>query len=406
MIDVMQSSGKRLKVIVMSPAYNEAENIAKVIKGVPREIRGVGEVKVMVIDDHSSDGTAMVAKNAGADYVFRQKQRSGLGATFKKGIDIALRLGADIIVNIDGDGQFNSKDIPKLIAPILENEADMVTCSRFLQPEMTKNMPWSKRWGNKRFSNLISRITGEKFSDTQCGFRAYSREAALRLNLKGKFTYTQEVFIDLVEKGMRIKEVPCEVQYFENRKSVISSKSFTGLVKGYGFKSLGIIAKTTRDTQPLTFFGMPALMVFILGFIGGAYSFVYWLIYSATTPIRTLFNVSVFFMIFGVALGILAMVADMLKTIKGTQDELLYRLKRNEVDQSHAMKTLNGHVEKVNGTMKKLNGSMEEIKKNGNGFADKNDKENEVEMFAEGKDEKSVGYYAGLNAHKRRMKER
>ena len=186
MIDVMQSSGKRLKVIVMSPAYNEAENIAKVIKGVPREIRGVGEVKVMVIDDHSSDGTAMVAKNAGADYVFRQKQRSGLGATFKKGIDIALRLGADIIVNIDGDGQFNSKDIPKLIAPILENEADMVTCSRFLQPEMTKNMPWSKRWGNKRFSNLISRITGEKFSDTQCGVRAFSRGAALRLKLKGE----------------------------------------------------------------------------------------------------------------------------------------------------------------------------------------------------------------------------
>lgn len=356
MINVMHSSSKNAKVVVMIPAYNEAANIGRVIQAVPREIEGVENVRVMVMDDHSSDNTAEVAREAGADYVFRQKRNSGLGANFKKGVDIALGMGADVIVNIDGDGQFNARDIPKLIKPILDNEADMVTCSRFIDTSMTKNMPWAKRWGNKRFSNLISKITGEKFTDTQCGFRAYSREAGLKLNLKGKFTYTQEVFIDLVEKGMRIKEVACEVQYFEGRKSAISQNTFTGLVKGYGFKSLGIIAKTTRDTQPLTFFGLPAAIIFLLGFLGGGYSFVYWLIYSATTPVRTLFNVSVFFMIFGAALGILAMIADMMKTIKGTQDEILYRLKKNEVDQSKALEVIDTKVERVTGAVRKLNG--------------------------------------------------
>lgn len=374
MINVMQGGSKKLKVIVMIPAYNEAQTIAKVIHAVPREISGVESVKVMVMDDHSTDNTSEVAKEAGADYIFRQKQNSGLGVNFKKGVEVALKLGADIIVNIDGDGQFNAQDIPKLILPIMNNEADMVTCSRFINPEMTKNMPWAKRWGNKRFSNLISDITGEKFTDTQCGFRAYSREAGLRLNLKGRFTYTQEVFIDLVEKGMRIKEVPCEVQYFEGRKSVISNGSFTGLVKGYGFKSLAIIAKTTRDTQPLTFFGLPALILFLLGFLGGAFSFGYWIIYSATTPVKTLLNVSVFLMTFGAAMGILAMIADMLKTMKTNQDEILYRLKKSEYDNTRALESLDDKVEKFNGSMRKL------------GMLDK--KEENISMFKEDKKER------------------
>lgn len=329
-------------VIVMIPAYNEAKTIGDVIKKVPRKVNGIAELKVMVMDDCSDDNTSEVAKGAGAEHIFRQKQNRGLGKNFKKGIEVALSLGADIIVNIDGDGQFDPSDIPKLIRPILKREADMVTCSRFLNPTLTKNMPLLKRWGNRRFTKLVSRITGEKFTDTQCGFRAYSREAALKMNLQGKFTYTQEVFIDLVEKGIRIKEIPLSVTYFKERDSKIS-----GNLRRYGFKSLGIIAKSTRDTQPLTFFGLPAFIILFLGILGGGYSFIFWLIYHMTTPIRTLFSVSVFFMVFGVSLGILALVADMLKTIKTEQDEILYRLKKAEVEKKSW--TTNGKIEKVNG---------------------------------------------------------
>lgn len=316
-----------MKLIVQIPAFNEEKTIAQVIKDVPRKISGVDKVEVLVMDDHSPDKTSEVAKKAGADYVIRNKQNMRLGKNFKRGIESSLTRGADIIVNIDGDGQFNPKDIPKLIAPILEGSADMVTCSRFLNPKLVKNMPALKKWGNKRFTNLISRITKQKFTDTQCGFRAYSREAAMSLNLQGGFTYTQEVFIDLAEKGFKIKEIPLEVIYFKERNSVIS-----GNLRKYGFKSLGIIAKATRDTRPLSFFGMPGLILFILGVLGAGYSFFYWLTHLMTTPVRMLFSVSVYFMIFGVSLGVLGLLADMLRTIKTTQEEILYRLKKKEFD--------------------------------------------------------------------------
>jgi len=320
-----KDNSKQNKIIVMIPAYNEELTISKVIKEIPRKINN-HIVEILVMDDGSKDKTVEESKSAGADYVFSNKINRGLGVNFRNGLNHALKLNPDIIVNIDGDGQFNPKDIEKLTLPIIKKEADMVTATRFLKPELTKNMPFIKKWGNKRFTNLVNRITGQKFTDTQCGFRAYSREAALKLNLFGQFTYTQEVFIDLVNKGMKIKEIPVEVKYFKERDSHVS-----GNLRKYGLRSLGIIIRATRDAQPLTFFGVPALLVFILGFFGGLVSFVYWFIYHATTPIRTLFNVSVFFMIAGISLAILALVADMFKTLKMNQEQIIYMLKRQEL---------------------------------------------------------------------------
>jgi len=155
-----------MKLVAVIPAYNEEKSIGEVVKNIPKKIEGIKEVRVLVMDDNSKDRTSETARKAGADYVVRNKQNLGLGRNFKKGIETALKLGADIIVNIDADGQFNPKDIPKLVEPILKEEADMVTCSRFLNPEMTRNMPWTKKWGNKRFTNLISRITKQRFTDT------------------------------------------------------------------------------------------------------------------------------------------------------------------------------------------------------------------------------------------------
>jgi glycosyltransferase involved in cell wall biosynthesis len=323
MVDESYNLMQRGLIIVQIPARNEEKTIGNTIKNIPRKINN-HKVEVLVINDNSKDNTEKVAKQAGADHIFNRKVNEGLGVTFKTGIDASLKLGADIIVNIDADGQFNPQDIPELVQPILTNEADMVTCSRFLKPELTKNIPYMKRWGNKRFTNLISRITGQKFTDTQCGFRAYSREAALRMNIKGKFTYTQEVFIDLVEKGIKIKEVALPVIYFKERKSHIS-----GNLRKYGFKSLGIIGKATRDTQPLSFFGMPGLILLTLGLIGGLYSFIYWIINHATTPVKTLLNLSIFLTIAGISLIILALLADMMKSIRTDQEEILYRMRKS-----------------------------------------------------------------------------
>nr|MBA4405530.1 glycosyltransferase family 2 protein [Nanoarchaeum sp.] len=313
-----------VKLVVMIPAYNEENTIAKVIEDIPKKITGISEIQVLVMDDGSKDKTVEVSKKAGANVVSNHRNM-GLGKNFKKGIEQALKLKADIIVNIDGDGQFDPKDIPKLVTPILSDEFDMVTATRFANKEHAKNVPFVKRLGNKGFTSLVSKITGQKFTDTQCGFRAYSREAALRLNTFGKFTYTQEVFIDLVSKDMRIKEIPLSVRYFKERKSKISGK-----LVSYGFRSLGIISNAFRDTRPLNFFGGPGIIVFGLGLLGGLFSLVYYLTHLLTTPIKTLFNVSVFFMIFGLLLIIFGLLADMMRRIKLVQEEILYKLKVEE----------------------------------------------------------------------------
>ena len=316
-----------MKLVVMIPAYNEEKTIGDVIKKIPKELKGISSIKILVADDGSTDKTVEVSKRAGADYVAGSHKNQGLGRNFKKGIEACLKLKADIIVNIDGDGQFNPLDIPKLIKPILGKDADMVTASRFANEKYAKSVPFIKRIGNWGFSRLVSKISGEKFSDTQCGFRAYSREAALRLNLFGKFTYTQEVFIDLVSKGLKVKAVPLPVKYFRKRKSAISGKLIS-----YGFKSLGIIANASRDTRPMDFFGRPGFLVLFLGLLGGLVSFFYWLTHLLTGPIQTLFNVSVFFMVFGLLLIIFGLLADMMKRIKLTQEEILYKLKKKEYE--------------------------------------------------------------------------
>ncbi len=313
------------KLVVLIPAFNESGAIRGVISQIPREIPGILNVQILVINDGSSDDTATQARLAGADCIVDNPRNLGLGKTFNLGLEKALFMGADIIVNIDGDGQFDPRDIPRLIQPILEQKADMVTGSRFLQKEKIKNLPWLKKIGNWAFTKLICSIIKQKLTDTQCGFRAYSKETALKLNLFGKFTYTQEVFINLADKNITITEIPIKVKYFDKRKSKISGNLII-----YGFRSLGIIANATRDTQPISFFGLPGLMLFILGCAGGLYSFIYWLIYLKTTPVKTLVTVAIFLMISGLLLIIFGLLADMIKRSKQTQEEILYQLKKNK----------------------------------------------------------------------------
>jgi glycosyltransferase involved in cell wall biosynthesis len=313
-----------MKLIIIIPAFNEEKTIARVIQEIPRNIEGIDELKVLVIDDGSTDDTVKEAKNAGALVVSHTKNE-GLGIAFSTGLKEALKQGADIMVNIDADGQFDAKDIPKLVRPILEKRAEMVAGSRFEDKTSISQIPLIKRWGNKAFTSLINILTRQHFTDTQCGFRAYSREAILRLNLFGRFTYTQEVFLDLVNKGLKIEQVPIKVKYYKDRQAKISSSLF-----GYFLRTIVIILRTFRDYKPLIFFGIPGLTVFGAGIIFWLYSFVYWLIHFQTTPVRMYFFIGAALLIFSFLLIILALIADMLKRIRQNQEEILYKLKKQE----------------------------------------------------------------------------
>ncbi len=311
-----------MKLVVMIPAYNEESTIPNVIRSV-RQTTPIN-TSILVIDDGSRDNTARLAREAGAE-VISHGNNKGLGIAFRTGINHALSMQADIIVNIDADGQFNPADIQRLVQPIIEDKADMVTCSRFLERRYIPRMPWIKKFGNNLITSLINFLTGKRFTDSQCGFRVYSREAALRLNLFGEYTYTQEVFLDLLNKGFRIKEVPCRLVQ-DQRKG--KSRLYRGWFS-YGTRVLLIIIRSIRDYRPLKFFGLIGLLTMLLGFVIEGILFIRWLLTSFITPYRSLLLLGITLIILGFLLMILALIADMLARERKLQEEILYRLKKN-----------------------------------------------------------------------------
>lgn len=322
---------KDSRLVVLIPALNEEKTIGSVIKAVPRKIAGTEKVLVLVVDDGSTDRTVQKAGQAGADKVVSHGSNKGLGVAFRTGIEEALKMGADIIVNIDADGQFNPGDIEKIIASILSRKADVVTCSRFLDKALEPEMPWVKKFGNNCFTRIINFFTKSHFTDTQCGFRAYSREAALRMSLFAKFTYTQEVLIDMLEKGMRIGEVACKVEGKRSGKSRVVTHWYS-----YGIKAALIVLRTLRDYKPMQFFGTIGILSAFFGLLIAFYL-------AVESQLRRFFNTgtlpapawviyaSILLIIVGFLLLVLALVADMLDRQRKLQEEILYRLKKKEL---------------------------------------------------------------------------
>jgi glycosyltransferase involved in cell wall biosynthesis len=237
-------------LLVALPALDEEKTVAAVVRGVPRSIPGVGAVEVLVVDDGSSDRTAEEAEAAGA-FVIRHPHPRGVGAAFHTALACGIERGADLIVSIDADGQFDPADIPALVRPVAAGEADFATASRFIDPDLIPEMPGIKLWGNRMMSRLISSLAGETFHDVSCGMRCYSRDAALRLTLTASFTYTQEVVLNLAFKQMRIVEVPIRVRgQREHGESRVAKNLWR-----YGWRTARIAFRSFRDYKPMRFFG-------------------------------------------------------------------------------------------------------------------------------------------------------
>lgn len=308
-----------MKLVITIPALNEERTIGEVIRGLPKQLPSITEIEVVVVNDGSTDKTAQIAKDAGA-IVVSHAHRQGVGGAFHTGLKTALSRGVDIILNTDADGQFNPKDIPTLIQPILDGKAGFVTASRFAKKEYMPQMPAVKVWGNRQVTRLVNMITGKKFTDVSCGFRAYSREAALRLSLFGKFTYTQEVFIDLAFKGVEIVEIPLKIR---GQREHGVSRVFINPWH-YATKSATIMFRAARDYKPFTFIGMPGVIVFILGIIGALFVLVHYLQTGQTAPYRSLVTISGVLLIIGFLLVFISLLADMVHRNRMLIEEQLY----------------------------------------------------------------------------------
>lgn len=311
-----------LSLLVVIPCLNEEPTVGRVISGIPKVIKGIGKIEILVIDDGSSDQTAEQAKKAGAE-VIKHQTTQGLGKTFREAVEIALAKGSDVLVHIDGDGQFESQDIPLLVTPVVERRAHMVTASRFVDQKLIPNMPAIKRWGNKWIARMVWLLTGNHFYDVSCGFRAFSKEALMRMNLFGNFTYTQECFLDLIFKNLSILEIPVKVkgtrQFGESRMA--------SSIPRYALRSLQIMLRAFISYRPFIFFFTTGCV-----FLSAGFAFLFFLclhyIQSGTfTPHIWSGFVGGSFSFLGVSTIVTGFIGDMLVRIKLNQENMLYHLK-------------------------------------------------------------------------------
>jgi glycosyltransferase involved in cell wall biosynthesis len=310
----------RLTVVVMMPALNEEKTIGEVIERVPRDIGVPADIKVLVVDDGSEDRTSELARERGA-IVIRHPRRRGLGRSFAVGLERALEEGADIVVNIDADGQFDAARITDLVRPILEDEADFVTASRFASPEIVPDMPVIKKWGNRQMSHLVNFVTGTTdLTDVSCGFRAYNLRAALHVHLSGHFTHTHETIIDLADKGLRLTEVPMKVRGVrEHGKSRMAA-----FVPRYAMRAGVTILRTLCRTRPLVFFGGLGGLIVGLGVLQGMVVFVNWWLTHRTHPFQSLLLGASLFITLGFLVFVLGFIADMMNRAIGVSEKLLF----------------------------------------------------------------------------------
>jgi len=194
------------KLIIQIPCYNEARTLGDVVRSLPRSIEGVDCIEVLVIDDGSTDGTVEVAQSLGVDHIVRHTRNQGLARTFRTGLDACLQLGADVIVNTDGDNQYDARDIEHLIRPILDGVADVVVGDR--QTQAVEHFSRLKKFLQSLGSGVVRALSGTDVRDAVSGFRALSRHAAIHLNIVSSFSYTIEMLIQAGRKGMAVVSVP------------------------------------------------------------------------------------------------------------------------------------------------------------------------------------------------------
>jgi glycosyltransferase involved in cell wall biosynthesis len=318
------AAARSLRLAVLIPCLDEEATVAQVIAAIPAEVAGVAEVVAVVIDDGSTDATAERAQAAGARVV-AHGANLGLGKAFRTGVHEALRLGADLVVNIDGDGQFDPAEIPRLLGPILDGRAHMVTASRFMDPELVPRMPRIKRWGNRWVARIVQLLSGRRFHDVSCGFRAFSREALLHMNLFGGLTYTQETFLDLVFKELAVVEVPVRVR---GTREFGRSRVASNLPR-YAVRSLQIMLRAFIAYRPFSFFATLAAGFFglgagLLGFLLGHY-----LRAGSFSPHIWAGFVGGALALVGLITLLIGIVGDMMVRIRMNQEKILYFLKRD-----------------------------------------------------------------------------
>lgn len=311
-----------MKLVVQIPCLNEEETLAEALRGIPRQVAGIDCVEVLVIDDGSSDRTSEVARAAGVDHVVRFTRNKGLAHGFMAGLDAALRLGADIIVNTDADNQYPGEDIPKLIAPILAGQADMVIGDRGVGT--LAHFSWTKRRLQEVGSWVVRKVSGTRLPDTTSGFRAFSREAALRINIVSEFTYTLESLIQAGKKRLAVAHVPIAAR--ETRPSRLFTSTWQ-----YVKRSATTILRIYATYEPLKVFVLLGGAMLLGGVILALRYAYFWLWLDEFRGHWQSAIGAVVLLILGFQTLQWGIVADLIANNRKLLEDLLYRARSREV---------------------------------------------------------------------------
>lgn len=312
-----------MKLIIQIPCYNEAQTLEIALNDLPKQIDGIDEIEYLIINDGSQDNTVEVAKNWGVHYVVNFKTNKGLAKGFMAGLDACLRNGADIIVNTDADNQYCGEDIEKLVRPILNGESDIVIGERPI--DKTEHFSPLKKRLQHFGSWVVRKASKTDIPDAPSGFRAYSREAAMRMNVINEYTYTLETIVQAGRNKMACTSVPIRTNG-ELRPSRLFSSMF-----GYVKKSMLTIVRAFMMYRPLYFFSVIGSLISIVG-IGLGVRFLYFLVIGQGNGHTQSLILASMMIILGVMTGIVGLQADIISGNRKLLEDIQYHVRKLDYD--------------------------------------------------------------------------
>lgn len=316
---------RTVKLIIQVPCLNEAETLPAALTGIPAKIPGIDIIETLIIDDGSEDDTVAVAQAMGVDHIVRHNLNLGLARAFATGLESSLRCGADIIVNTDGDNQYPARYIPDLVAPIVRGEADIVVANR--QVDSVSHFSPVKKALQSAGSWLVRTVSGTQVPDAPSGFRAYSREAALRLNILTRYSYTLETIIQAGKMGLRVVSVPVETNP-PTRPSRLQRSSWH-FIKA----QTSTIVRLYAFYEPLRTFTYLAFPFLLVGIVLLARFGIFYLIgIRGIGRFSQSVSIGVGMLLVGVLIGLFGIQADIANKHRQMTQEVLYRLKKQELE--------------------------------------------------------------------------